>query len=348
MAEENKLEKPKVANNMWRYTTIVLIAVVVLLLAAFLWKPSENNVTGRMLPLTDQNEIANKTIDFLNKNIITGNNTASLDSVSEASGILNVTVLYQGRKIPIYVTEDGKLLILSSPVDMTQPIPASTQTKQQQQPGPANCSEVSKTATPELNAFVVSNCPYGLQMQRVLVPVEQFFGNKADIKIRYIGSVISDGKNITSMHGDKEAVENLRQICIREEQSDKYWNYIACYIQKGDTNNCLTNANIDETKLNTCINDPTKGISYAKEDFTLVSQYGVQGSPTLILNGVQTSEFNFGGRTADALKTVICCAFSQQPSGCSQKLSTDTANTGFSETYSGGSATGGTSATCGS
>jgi hypothetical protein len=33
---------------------------------------------------------------------------------------------------------------------------------------------------------------------------------------------VKNGK-IASMHGDEEAKENLRQICIREEQKDKYW-----------------------------------------------------------------------------------------------------------------------------
>jgi hypothetical protein len=351
MTEENKDEKTTKPsnNNKWRYTTIALIAIVVLLIAAFLWKPGETSATGGVLALSNAkaNEIATKTIEFLNKNIITGNDTASLDSVSEASGILNITVLYQGRKIPIYTTEDGKFLILSSPIDTTTPIPKPEEQQQEQQPTPKTCEDLSKVDKPELDAFVVSNCPYGLQMQRVLVPVAGFFGNKANIKARYIGSVTSDGKNITSMHGDKEAIENLRQICIREEQTDKYWNYIACYIKKGDTDSCLTEAKIDKTKLNTCMNDPSKGVSYAKEDFALQDQYGVSGSPTLILNGVKVSEFDFGGRNADTVKTMVCCSFNQQPSGCSQKLSTDQASIGFSETYSGGSATGGTGSTCG-
>jgi hypothetical protein len=40
------------------------------------------------------------------------------------------------------------------------------------------------------------------------------------MKARYIGTV--SGTTITAMHGEAEAKENLRQICIREEQSTKY------------------------------------------------------------------------------------------------------------------------------
>jgi len=43
------------------------------------------------------------------------------------------------------------------------------------------------------------------------------------------------------MPEDVEAKENLKQICIREEQSDKYWNYAGCYINGGQ-NHCLVKA----------------------------------------------------------------------------------------------------------
>jgi len=47
------------------------------------------------------------------------------------------------------------------------------------------------------------------------------------------------------------------------------------------------------------------------------------------------SEFDFGGRTAEAAKTLLCCAFKTKPAGCSKKLSQEQAAVGFSEKYSG-------------
>jgi len=161
----------------------------------------------------------------------------------------------------------------------------------------------------------------------------------ANIKVKYIGS-ISGGK-VTSMHGDEEAKENLRQICIREEQGEKYWNYIDCHIKEGKVEECLKSVGIDERKLNECQNDPNRGLKYAQEDFKSQEKYGVQGSPTLVLNGEEVSEFNFGGRTAEAVKTLICCGFNQKPEFCNKKLAEDQASTGFSPTYSGSSKGGG-------
>jgi hypothetical protein len=153
------------------------------------------------------------------------------------------------------------------------------------------------------------------------------------IKVRYMGEV--SGNTITSMHGDAEAQENLRQICIREEQSSKYWSYVACQMKTGDTAGCEKSTGIDSAKLNACTSSTSRGVAYAKEDFDLSTQYSVTGSPTLILGGKNVSEFYFGGRTSDAVKTMVCTAFNSQPGFCSQTLNTAEAASSFSETYEG-------------
>ncbi|MEM5793480.1 MAG: hypothetical protein QXY45_03975 [Candidatus Aenigmatarchaeota archaeon] len=207
------------------------------------------------------------------------------------------------------------------------------------------CERLKKVDKPQLEAFVVSYCPYGLQMQRVLVPVHELLGKVADIKIRYIGS-IENGK-VTAMHGDQEAQENLKQICIREEQSDKYWNYISCFMKaQGRSEICSDEVKLDKKKLEDCIKDPNKGLKYAKVDFDLANKYSVTGSPTLILNGERVSEYNFGGRSAEAVKTLICCSMKTKTSECDTKLSSEQANIAFAETYSSGQGSTGSGAQC--
>lgn len=208
----------------------------------------------------------------------------------------------------------------------------------QKQTAEKSCETVKKAQKPELEAFVVSYCPYGLQMQRTLVPINDLIGKVANIKVRYIGSV-ENGK-ITSMHGDQEAQENLKQICIREEQADKYWKYLSCFMKAtGKSENCSKEVGIDTSKLEVCMTKG-KGLEYAKVDFASQNKYGVSGSPSLFLNGEKVSEFNFGGRTAEAVKTMICCGMSQKAKECDTALSTDQANTAFAEQYSSGSVSG--------
>jgi FKBP-type peptidyl-prolyl cis-trans isomerase len=195
------------------------------------------------------------------------------------------------------------------------------------------CEKIKKVSKPELEAFVVSYCPFGLQMQRVLTHVVKALGEVADIKVRYMGSVVDN--KVTAMHGDKEAQENLRQICIREEQKDKFWDYLSCFIKEGKTDDCLDEVKIDKKKLESCMSDVNKGIKYAREDFDLQDKYAVTGSPTLILNGERANEFDFGGRSAEAVKTLICCSFLKKPESCEQKLDTRQATRSFSKEYSG-------------
>ena len=201
-----------------------------------------------------------------------------------------------------------------------------------------SCKTLTKTNKPILESFVVSYCPYGLQMQRILVPVHDLLGDIVNIKIRYIGQIV-DGK-ITAMHGDQEAQENLKQICLREEQADKFWDYLTCFMKaQGQSDACSEEVGVDSNKLDECMTNPDKGVKYAQVDFDAQNKYAVTGSPTLFQNGEKVSEFNFGGRTAEAVKTMLCCGMNKEATECNTELSTEQANTAFAPQYSSGSST---------
>jgi hypothetical protein len=290
--------------------------------------------------LTSQ-QAAERAISYIDQIIASqgATTTASLIAVNEEESVYKLSFKIGQNEYTAYVSKDGKYLFPEG-YDLT----ATSTEESNNEPKKATCEDLKKTDKPILEAFVVSKCPYGLQMQRVLYEVVKSIPSLAEnIKVKYIGAI--ENNKITSMHGDEEAQENLRQICVREEQTDKYWSYIGCHIKKGDVDSCLAVANVDKSKLNTCMTDTTKGLEYAKADFTSQDGYKVSGSPTLFLNGEKVSEFDFGGRTAEAVKTLLCCGFGQKPDTCSQKLSEDSAATGFSESY--GSSGDSTSGGCG-
>jgi len=278
---------------------------------------------------SESEEIANKVLSYINENLVTPGSTATLVSVEEINGIYKVVTEYKGNKIPVYVTKDGSLLFASQPFNTSQDLPKKREIIE----GESTCEDLPKSDTPKLEAFLVSYCPFGLQMQRILTEIVKEIPQLKDyVKVRYMGS-IADGK-IMSMHGEHEAQENLRQICIREEQGDKYWDYISCFIKDGNTTRCLNEAKINTEKLNACMQDRNRGLKYAQEDFDLQNKYSITGSPTLILNGEHVSEFDFGGRTADAVKTLLCCGFTEKPCYCERNLSTERIPVGFVENYS--------------
>ena len=80
------------------------------------------------------------------------------------------------------------------------------------------------------------------------------------------------------MHGDKEEAETYNQVCIREEQSAKYLDYLTCFLEDGNSARCLTKAGVDQTKLNVCLST-NKSKEYYAQDSALSQEYGVQGSP---------------------------------------------------------------------
>lgn len=199
---------------------------------------------------------------------------------------------------------------------------------------------VTKSDKPVVELFVMSYCPYGLQMEKAFLPVWNLLKNKADFSVKFVSY---------SMHGQKELNENTRQYCIQAEQPDKYANYLNCFFTAGandgseaNYSKCLTTAGVNVAKLNACVSstDNKFGITAKYNDKStwlngnypvypiysdLNDKYGVQGSPTLVINGVQAE----ANRTPEAVKTAICAAFNNAPSECSQKLSATSVVAGF-------------------
>ena len=197
----------------------------------------------------------------------------------------------------------------------------------------------------------MSYCPYGLQAQKMFLPVYDLLKNKAEMGVYFVNYI---------MHEKQEIDENLRQYCIQKEQKDKYYNYLSCFVKDGDFNKCLTEANIDKNKMNSCIsatdtqykitegyNDKSTWVSGQYPKFgvndNLNQQYGVGGSPTIVINDtvvVTDQQYCPGGnikcavisnldRSPEKFKEIVCNAFTNLPSECSQTLSSEASSPGL-------------------
>ncbi len=278
------------------------------------------------------NTLAQNAVDYLNKNFAQNGQNATLGDVSKENGLIKMGVKMGNNTYDMYITKDGKLLFPQA-IAIDSEITEQTTNEDTAPATRKTADSLKKVDKPLLEAYVVSQCPFGLQAQRAMEDAVKNIPSLAQyFKVRFIGNIVN-GK-ITAMHGEKEALENSKEMCIREEMPDKFWPYIACYIKAGDGNGCLSKVGIDQNKLNTCMTDSSKGLAYAKEDFDLTDKYGISGSPTFILNGEEISESDFGGRSSEGMKTMVCSSSSTQPGFCSTKLNTTPAATSFSPTYS--------------
>lgn len=187
---------------------------------------------------------------------------------------------------------------------------------------------VKKSLKPTVELFVMSYCPYGIQALKGIMPAVEALGNKVDFKVKYVSYV---------MHGAKESQENLNQYCINQEQSDKFWPYMKCFLASGDSASCVASVKVEAGKLASCVkvNDLKFKISEAangasnypafaihKEDNV---RYGVQGSPTLVINGAEAQS----GRDSASYLATMCAAFVNQPAECQTKLSAVVPAPGF-------------------
>jgi len=344
-------EVKKKAMGMNKNAVFVTIAIIGIIITGGLILGNSNR--GFTLPnffgISD-NQIGKNVVQYINDNQLS-TTPAELVSVSEVSGTVKVTIKIGSNQFDSYATKDGKFLFPQAFDMSAKKTSASTSPNASANNAPAQApTTVQKSDNPVLEAYVVARCPYGLQMQRAMADAVKNQSALAQyIKVRYIGAV--SGNTITSMHGPAEATENLRQICIRDEQPTKYWNYVSCQMKSGDTAGCEASTGVDSAKLSACTADTSRGIAYAQKDFDLDSKYNIQGSPTLILNGAQVSESSYGGRSSDGVKSMVCAGFNNEPSFCSSKLNTAEAATSFSVAYnssgsSGSGNSGSTGANC--
>jgi len=283
-------------------------------------------------------EVAQKAIDYINKNLLQSGTTASLVSVVEESGVYKFKLNIGGQEYNSYITKDGKLLWPQDAIELN----ATTTASQKQ---PTSAQEPPKGDRVDVKLFVMSYCPYGLQAEKMYLPVYNLLKDKATMGVYFVNY---------AMHEKKEIDENLTQYCIEKNEKEKYAGYLSCFVKDGNSANCLTEAKINKSILNGCVaaTDAQYGVSAGYNDKSawlsgqfpkfsvnddLNQKYGVQGSPTIVINDQVIEVSN---RSPESFKEVVCSAFNAPPAECSQALSETAASPGLGDTANGNTDTG--------
>ncbi len=330
--EHHHTHKKKVKVDLWKMATVVLaLALVVVLTLQF--------ISGGELT---KEEAGVQTVQFVNQNLLQGQAVAKLESVTEEGDLYNVKLTISGQEVDSYVTKDGELFF---PQGMkTSEIITGAETAAQ----PEAVAEVVKSNKPVVELFVMSHCPYGTQAEKGILPVVNLLGDKIDFELKFV---------YYAMHGQTEIDEEMRQVCINTEQNDKFNDYLACFLEDGDSDRCLTEVGINTAKMDSCVTkidaqykiteqfmDKSTWLSGNYPLFNVYKTdneaYGVGGSPTLVINGEQASS----ARSPAAYLATICAAFNVAPEECenAEGVSTETYSPGFG--YEVGAAT---AASCG-
>jgi len=334
-----KEDKPKAEDeynkrsNPWMYATVILAIVAIVAYAL----PSSGMITADtgqtdtlsfqsdIIPRADIGEIA---VNFFNTML--SETPGSLAGVEEVSGVYEVMISIQGQNVPLYFTKDGYWIGQGRELLSTTELPDTTP----EQPSQPTDSGIPKSDKPVVELFVMSHCPYGTQAEKGMIPVFELLGDKIDSSIKFV---------YYAMHPSQgEVQEQLNQYCIQEEQNDKYLDYLACFLEAGDTQGCIDRVGVDRNALDTCYtaNDEKYQVTTNLEDqsawlngrfpqFNIHlaenQKYGVGGSPTLVINGQTVSS----GRDSASFLSVVCSAFDTPPEECSTQLSSASPSPGF-------------------
>ncbi|MFH1663967.1 MAG: thioredoxin domain-containing protein, partial [archaeon] len=153
--------------------------------------------------------------------------------------------------------------------------------------------------------FVMSQCPYGTQAEDAVIPVIKAFGDKVDFKLYFIAG--ESGSGFTSLHGQPEVNEDIRQACIQEKFSqDKFFDYLSCVNTNiTDVENtwksCAEKAGINTSEIESC-SSGEEGKKLFSENIKVGNELGVGSSPTYFIN----NEVYSGGRSAQDITRTVC------------------------------------------
>ena len=77
----------------------------------------------------------------------------------------------------------------------------------------------------QLDLFVMSQCPYAVKAERVIVPFALEHPELIEFNLYYIGNQTKEGK-LESLHGESEVEENIRQLAIKSLYPDLFYDYL--------------------------------------------------------------------------------------------------------------------------
>lgn len=303
---------------------------------------------GLNVSMISEDEAKTAAQEFINTALLAPGTTATIDTIEQEGSLYKMDItLSNGTKIVSYISGDGKQFF-----PQVMDIAETAAQKANAAATDAAAAEAAaaamvKSDKPVVEAFVMSHCPFGTQIEKGLLPVMKLLGDKADIQIKFVNY---------AMHADKEVWEQANQYCIAEEQNEKFIPYLECFLGSDGSETagagCMTDTGVDTAQIATCVaaadeefqftenlaNKEGRFPKFLTHDAENIA-YGVQGSPTLIVNGAKA---NSGRDSASLLKT-ICAAFNEAPAECDTELSNASPSAGFGW----GEAPAGTDASCG-
>jgi hypothetical protein len=230
-----------------------------------------------------------------------------------------ITIPSQGQYTS-YITKNGRMLFTSGydASEFKNAVLSGDVAIEEEKAESPTVAE-NKSDRPEVQLFLMSFCPYGNQAEEIIMPVAELLADSADVVPHYI--VSKSGSTYSSLHGEQELNQDVRELCVYKYQPELYWDFLKqinadCTYENADT--CWTasaqKVGINVATISQCQQQEAEAL--LDQEIAATTEYQVTGSPTLVING---TIYN-GNRTSEAYKEAVCNAFNNAPDECSATL----------------------------
>lgn len=294
-------EKTYIGTNPWFIVSVIVVFIALILSVVVAWhyRFQTKRIFSGLEIVDSLNDAFNNVIGI----------EAVYKGVEDKGDFYDINYLLKGVPTVISVTKDLKLARLEGSdwvdVDKLQDILVDIYREERVH---------NKADIPHVELFAMSYCPYSLQAEKAILPLKEVFKDKIKIDMHYLHYVLD---------GDKEKNENIRQICIRNEFEDKFFLYLECFAETGDSSVCLERSEIDIEKLNNC--ESSRGKDYHFNE-SVFSREKVENAPVLFING---EKIDFFPRSTKNAMNLICEGFIKQPRECKALMPRYVPSAGF-------------------
>ncbi|HKE15135.1 MAG TPA: DsbA family protein [Kofleriaceae bacterium] len=181
----------------------------------------------------------------------------------------------------------------------------------------SNESAVAAPGAAKLELFVMSQCPYGVQVVNAAAEAKKTLGSALDLQIQFIG----DGApgNFNSLHGPNEVKGDLVQVCAFKHAPTRALGMITC--QNKDPKqvaenwrDCAKQAGMDVAELDKCANGD-EGQKLLAASFAEAKKRGASGSPTMFMAG---QPYEGGRKPRDFVRAACGASKGSKPEACAK------------------------------
>ncbi len=315
----------------------VWLVVIVLVIGVVIFFTQRNSDDGEEKEVNDKisEEVSAAATKLIEEQLVAPGTKVTVGKITEDSGLYKIELDIEGQEVTSYMTKD-KTKFIPQLIDTKEMEEVAGEGEEQVV---APVAEVTvKSDKPEVELFVMSHCPYGTQAEKGMLPVLDALGDNIDMQFKFVDY---------AMHGELEVKEQMRQYCIQKNNPNQFGDYLNCFLSgvsgsEEEAKACMTKLQINQAITTQCesaldkehgilalLADKASWVSGQFPQFNIDKadneKYGVQGSPTLVINGEQIQ----AGRDSASLLAAICSGFNEQPAACQTELSSVSPAPGF-------------------